>query len=386
MRQNTIRVKFLSLLLIIILGALALSGCSAAGLEASSGELMSATKPTSNPESTTVNATTTSPAAAGANTINGTNSATGTTPDPSSTGAAATTAATTAPATTTATSPAASGASPAGDGTPAGKANEDAEKGNNSIQSFRGDGTKEDEGRGKGSGKNIVQLVNKENGQMLIRGSTQLNKIWGPNVTPLNLATSQGSCTDCQTYAVALQINLISRKATNIAPENAAIAVNIGCTRCQTYAQALQYTFQVDDPSEVPPRINGLLKRMEREINSLKTKKGVTFAEARTRIADVIAEFKDLAASLNKQERESREDDDDNATPIPTQTPEPSVTPAPTATPAGSSGADPSQATTPTVAPASSAGSTTAPQTTEPTTAASTAPPGYAAPNAAPAS
>jgi hypothetical protein len=381
MRQNTIRVKFLSLLLIIILGALALSGCSAAGLEASSGELMSATKPTSNPESTTVNATTTSPAAAGANTINGTNSATGTTPDPSSTGAAATTAATTAPATTTATSPAASG-----DGTPAGKANEGDEKGNNSIQSFRGDGTKEDEGRGKGSGKNIVQLVNKENGQMLIRGSTQLNKIWGPNVTPLNLATSQGSCTDCQTYAVALQINLISRKATNIAPENAAIAVNIGCTRCQTYAQALQYTFQVDDPSEVPPRINGLLKRMEREINSLKTKKGVTFAEARTRIADVIAEFKDLAASLNKQERESREDDDDNATPIPTQTPEPSVTPAPTATPAGSSGADPSQATTPTVAPASSAGSTTAPQTTEPTTAASTAPPGYAAPNAAPAS
>src|SRR5689334_13293269 len=56
---------------------------------------------------------------------------------------------------------------------------------------------------------NLVQVINQTAGRLRIRGHIQLNRITGPNVQPGNAAIAIGrSCTGCQTFAVALQLNL----------------------------------------------------------------------------------------------------------------------------------------------------------------------------------
>lgn len=195
---------------------------------------------------------------------------------------------------------------------------------------------------GGGGGNNQVRVINKKDGALRIRGNVDFNRIPGPNVEPVNLAYAYSSCTDCQTIAVALQINLISRTATRIAPQNVAIALNENCLRCVTVARALQYTYQVDDPKETPKEISDLLKEMDQTLNEISRDKNITLPEAEARINAVIAQFKDLATSLNDQ----REDDtrsNDRGTP----TSGPNVTPTsgPTASPATGTAQPPPTAT-----------------------------------------
>src|SRR5215212_11077575 len=86
-----------------------------------------------------------------------------------------------------------------------------------------------DPGSGQGRGtKNVVVLQNRVDGRLTTRGQVQLNRIPGPTAGPVNLASAESSCTDCQSLAVAFQIDLISRTASSITPENAATAVNAG--------------------------------------------------------------------------------------------------------------------------------------------------------------
>ena len=87
-----------------------------------------------------------------------------------------------------------------------------------------------------GGGNNIVQVINHADGHFRVDGKIKVNQIPGPNAGPKNVAFAYSSCTDCQTMAVALEINLISTTARNIQPLNQAVAVNYRCTRCVTYA------------------------------------------------------------------------------------------------------------------------------------------------------
>src|SRR5213082_678531 len=79
--------------------------------------------------------------------------------------------------------------------------------------------------------KNIVQVKNFEDGRLKVEGRIQLGHEPGPQAGPVNIALAYSSCTDCQTLAVALQINLVNRNASVITPQNAAVAVNGACTR-----------------------------------------------------------------------------------------------------------------------------------------------------------
>jgi len=153
-------------------------------------------------------------------------------------------------------------------------------------------------GGGKG---NEARAVNKHDGELVTRGEVQLNRIGGDTVTPLNSANAYSSCTDCQTIAVALQINLISRAATHIAPKNVAVALNEHCTRCVTIAFALQYTYQVDDPKQTPKDVRDLVKEMDKTLSEISKEKGITLDEAANRIDAVIAQFQELAASLDNK-------------------------------------------------------------------------------------
>jgi hypothetical protein len=210
---------------------------------------------------------------------------------------------------------------------------------------------------GGGGGNNVVRIDNHNDGRMLIRGNVDLNRIPGPNVGPVNAAYAYSSCTDCQTIAVALQINLISRTATHIAPENYAVAINQRCTRCVTVARAIQYTYQVDDPQNTPKEVSDLLNEMDRTLREIANDKGISLAEAEGRINAVIAQFRDLAASLNDQ-RQADTADNGSGTPGPAGTPTTTGTPQATGTVAPTSTATPG---TPSASPSPTAGSTPTP-------------------------
>ena len=111
-----------------------------------------------------------------------------------------------------------------------------------------------DSGSGQGGGaRNVVVLENHVDGRLTTRGQVQLNRIPGPTAGPANVASANTSCTDCQGLAVAFQINLISRGASSITPENAATAINAGCTRCtHDHPHAREYVGARDDPNTEP--------------------------------------------------------------------------------------------------------------------------------------
>jgi hypothetical protein len=97
---------------------------------------------------------------------------------------------------------------------------------------------------------------------------------------------------------VALQISLVSNKASRINVQNVAMAINSNCTRCTTVARALQYVFIVDDPKEVRPDISALIKAMDREFRAIHSDRSITLGEAEARINSVIRQYSSLANNL----------------------------------------------------------------------------------------
>jgi hypothetical protein len=168
---------------------------------------------------------------------------------------------------------------------------------------------------GGGGSDNILVVHNaSSDGRLRIRGSVQLNSVPGPVVGSLNCAaalnggpgglvapTPSLDCIVCQSVAVALQIDLISRSATRIAPRNVANAQNIRCTGCAAIALAMQDVVQVDDPSQVPTDANGLAQAMDDQLRQLQSDPNLTAAEAADRIIAVLHEFASLEATFDIQ-------------------------------------------------------------------------------------
>src|SRR5256714_2149173 len=155
-------------------------------------------------------------------------------------------------------------------------------------------------------GKIIVKITNKTDHRLIVRGRVDFNRIPAPRIAPVNAAIAVGSCVGCQTYAVALQINLYQRGASLVAPQNGAVAVNAACSSCVTVARAVQYSIPVDDLATVPNDVRELAKALDKELKGIE---GVydtsTFNvyQANARINAVVGEFKTLAIGLLDQYR-----------------------------------------------------------------------------------
>ena len=198
-----------------------------------------------------------------------------------------------------------------------------------------------------GGGNNIVQVINHADGHFRVDGNVKLNQIPGPNAGPKNVAFAYSSCTDCQTMAVALEINLISTSARNIQPLNQAVAVNYRCTSCVTYARAIQYDIQVDDPHQVRSDVRDLMQQMDATLTHIKSSHE-TFQKALDDVDAVIAEFKELGTSLKDQHDMATDPMTPGASPLPpasdspTDSPTPTVSGAPVESPLPSPQATPS--------------------------------------------
>jgi hypothetical protein len=154
---------------------------------------------------------------------------------------------------------------------------------------------------GGGGANNILLLNNHVDGGLTTRGMVQVNQMPGPRVAPVNCAFASSTCSGCQTLSVALQIDLISANAAFVAPQNIARAQNVGCENCQTFARALQYVIQVDDPTSTPPEVNRLAQAMNDQLRAVQTDRSLTLEQATADIDGVLAQFQDLAGSLNDQ-------------------------------------------------------------------------------------
>jgi hypothetical protein len=175
---------------------------------------------------------------------------------------------------------------------------------------------------GGGGANNIVLLNNRMDNGFTARGMVQVNQVPGPSVSPVNCAFASSTCANCQTLSVTMQIDLISRTASFVAPQNIARAQNVGCESCQTLARALQYVIQVDDPTSVPPEVARLDQAMNNELRALQTNRSLTLDEAMAQIDVVVAQFQDLATSLNDQRSQAM-----GPTALATSTPTPTVVP-----------------------------------------------------------
>jgi hypothetical protein len=171
-----------------------------------------------------------------------------------------------------------------------------------------------DEGHDSGGPKNVVKVINKNDNRLRVKGKIQLNHVPGSDAEPENDALAYGSCTDCSTFAIALQIDLISRTATTIAPKNTAIALNVQCSHCTTVARAVQYVVQVDDPTQTPDNVKSLIQQMQQELNNAAHDKDATVDQVESRINAVIGQFNDLGQSLYSQRDEKTDDTDPGAT------------------------------------------------------------------------
>lgn len=183
--------------------------------------------------------------------------------------------------------------------------------------------------------KNVVALVNTENGRFMAKSRIRLDKIGSERVDPLNQASAEGRCTDCQTIAVALQVVIYKRGASSVTPQNIATALNANCTRCVTVALAYQYVIPVDDHKEVPPRVRELTKEMERELiyfEKVRSISEIDPQQAESRLVAVIEKYVELKQYLNALRDEKRTE----ASPSPSPSPAASPAPSPSATPAAS--------------------------------------------------
>ena len=194
--------------------------------------------------------------------------------------------------------------------------------------------------------KNIVQVKNFTDGAVRIDGRVQLGRVPGSGVGAVNIASAFSSCTDCTTLAVALQINVFNRNATVITPQNAAVAVNGGCTRCDTVAYAVQYNIGVDDPTQVPPRVDQMVAQMKQELAQASAG-NTTLGAAEADINAVIGQYQDLTGYLTTRRDEAVAPAASPASPAPAN----SSPVAPAASPSPSPSDSPSPAETPSPSP-----------------------------------
>jgi hypothetical protein len=159
-----------------------------------------------------------------------------------------------------------------------------------------------------GNGRNLMILHNCTDNQLRVRANIQVNTIPGRRVEPLNEAYAEGTCTACQTLSIALQINLYSAdRATTVAPQNYAFAINTSCNGCSTVALAIQYNQAVDDPHNVPDDVADTVNQLEAELNSVQQDPDIALPDAEARLNDVLQRFVALGGTLVDQ-RDEKDD------------------------------------------------------------------------------
>jgi putative peptide zinc metalloprotease protein len=161
---------------------------------------------------------------------------------------------------------------------------------------------------------NSAVAINTTNGSSLFKFAFALRHVLNGVVDQQNAAVAYSRCESCQTTAIALEIVLVEGPASNVSPQNIAVAVNESCTLCDTFASAYQFVVGTNGPVRFTPR--GLLEliRINWEIRSW-GRQGLTNDEMRAKLPALIDRIKQvLATELVPVGRGNPHEGDDNQT------------------------------------------------------------------------
>ncbi|TMB67194.1 MAG: hypothetical protein E6J43_09060 [Chloroflexi bacterium] len=152
---------------------------------------------------------------------------------------------------------------------------------------------------------NIADVFNETDNSFETVGNVDLDVIEGPDVVPANIAWAQSTCTDCNSMAVALQLALYESGATNVSPENGAIALNIACTRCFTYARAYQLVLPVNNSRDVAENAENEVEKLQKRLEKVleKTREGKTAIDSSlAEIDTIVSDFRALGIAVQNGE------------------------------------------------------------------------------------
>lgn len=120
-----------------------------------------------------------------------------------------------------------------------------------------------------GATVNTSVSVNEQNGTSVFHLSFDIARLSGANVDVSNVALAVSDCTDCQSVAIAVQIDLISPVPALLTASNTAVAANVDCELCDTLAAAFQYVVATPEPLRLTPTGRQEIHWIERALNSL---------------------------------------------------------------------------------------------------------------------
>ena len=119
------------------------------------------------------------------------------------------------------------------------------------------------------SDENIVVASNQNDGTAVARAGVQYRVAPNGVVDEENGAYAGASCSDCQTFAAAFQLVLVTREYRTFVPKNEAFAANVVCESCLTWAAAKQVIVVTDGPAALTGDGHRRLQAIEDRLNAL---------------------------------------------------------------------------------------------------------------------
>jgi len=130
--------------------------------------------------------------------------------------------------------------------------------------------------------------INTTSGSSVFALAFDIKFISGNTVTPTNLAIAYSSCTACQTVAVSIQVVIYESGATNVSPQNAALAINNMCNLCDTMASAYQLVLGETGPVQLTSEGRRDIADIREQLLALRQQQGLTGPEIQARVATLM--------------------------------------------------------------------------------------------------
>ena len=142
-------------------------------------------------------------------------------------------------------------------------------------------------------GQNDAVAINTKDDSSLFKFAFAVRHVLNGVVDEENGAAAYSQCNSCQTTAIAIEIVLVEAPASTVTPTNRAIAINQNCTLCDTFASAYQFVIGSGGPVHFTQAGIKALHDIRKEIQSW-GKQGLSNAEIKTMVPDVIARIEDI--------------------------------------------------------------------------------------------
>lgn len=147
-----------------------------------------------------------------------------------------------------------------------------------------------------GGGDNTAVAVNTKDGSDVFRLAFHINRVASDTVDSANAAVAFASCSDCQTVAIAIQVVLIMSDATEVTPENVAIAINQECSECDTLASAYQLVLTTGGPVKLTPEGRRRISEIRRQLRDLR-RDDLSGAEIQARVKSLTTELREVVTT-----------------------------------------------------------------------------------------